>query len=198
MRYEEKDVLDLFTVPITDVLSQLDWSDRHDGKIFYSPFRNESKPSIHISLVWSWDWRRRLCPGSCETLAGLYSQGGNELSGWHKGRIGSTCLRRNALCLTPDTPKKEWTKDRSHHSPKKYSFTLLITQIHAMLSCRGYNSLSVSVDRRSWQVLHLRRITRFNRGGREVNAHPRFTDGTVLSLAVTRWLMQDENHSSSG
>lgn len=40
--------------------------------------------------------------------------------------------------------------------------------------------------------------TRFYRGGREVNAHPRFTDGTVLSLAVARWLMQDENHSSSG
>ena len=39
--------------------------------------------------------------------------------------------------------------------------------------------------------------TRFYRGGREVNAHPRFTDGTVLSLAVARWLMQDENHSSS-
>ena len=40
--------------------------------------------------------------------------------------------------------------------------------------------------------------TRFYRGGREINAHPRFTDGTVLSLAVARWLMQDETHSSSG
>ena len=40
--------------------------------------------------------------------------------------------------------------------------------------------------------------TRFYRGGREVNAHPRFTDGTVLSLAVARWLMQDEARSSSG
>ena len=40
--------------------------------------------------------------------------------------------------------------------------------------------------------------TRFYRGGREVNSHPRFTDGTVLSLAVARWLMQDDSHSSSG
>lgn len=40
--------------------------------------------------------------------------------------------------------------------------------------------------------------TRFYRGGREVNAHPRFTDGTVLSLAVARWLMQDDKRSSSG
>ena len=40
--------------------------------------------------------------------------------------------------------------------------------------------------------------TRFYRGGREVNVHPRFTDGTVLSLAVARWLMQDEARSSSG
>ena len=40
--------------------------------------------------------------------------------------------------------------------------------------------------------------TRFYRGGREVNSHPRFTDGTVLSLAVARWLMQDDSRSSSG
>ena len=40
--------------------------------------------------------------------------------------------------------------------------------------------------------------TRFYRGGREVNSHPRFTDGTVLSLAVARWLMQDDARSSSG
>ena len=39
--------------------------------------------------------------------------------------------------------------------------------------------------------------TRFYRGGREINAHPHFTDGTVLSLAVARWLMQDDKHSSS-
>ena len=39
--------------------------------------------------------------------------------------------------------------------------------------------------------------TRFYRGGREINAHPHFTDGTVLSLAVARWLMQDDKRSSS-
>ena len=39
--------------------------------------------------------------------------------------------------------------------------------------------------------------TRFYRGGREINAHPHFTDGTVLSLAVARWLMQDDRRSSS-
>ena len=39
--------------------------------------------------------------------------------------------------------------------------------------------------------------TRFYRGGRVINAHPHFTDGTVLSLAVARWLMQDDKRSSS-
>ncbi len=39
--------------------------------------------------------------------------------------------------------------------------------------------------------------SRIYRGGREVNVHPRFTDGTVLALAVARWLMQDEGRSSS-
>ena len=39
--------------------------------------------------------------------------------------------------------------------------------------------------------------TRFYRGGREINAHPHFTDGTVLPLAVARWLMQDDRRSSS-
>ena len=37
--------------------------------------------------------------------------------------------------------------------------------------------------------------TRVYRGGREVNVHPHFTDGTVLSLAVARWIMQDESRS---
>lgn len=45
MRYEERDAIDLFTVPITDVLSLLGYSDRHVGDMFFSPFRNESKPS---------------------------------------------------------------------------------------------------------------------------------------------------------
>ena len=36
---------------------------------------------------------------------------------------------------------------------------------------------------------------RVYRGGREVNVHPHFTDGTVLSLAVARWIMQDESRS---
>ena len=37
--------------------------------------------------------------------------------------------------------------------------------------------------------------TRVYRSGREVNVHPHFTDGTVLSLAVARWIMQDESRS---
>lgn len=37
--------------------------------------------------------------------------------------------------------------------------------------------------------------TRVYRGGREMNVHPHFTDGTVLSLAVARWIMQDESRS---
>ena len=37
--------------------------------------------------------------------------------------------------------------------------------------------------------------TRVYCGGREVNVHPHFTDGTVLSLAVARWIMQDESRS---
>lgn len=49
IRYEERDVLDLFTVPIADVLTLLGYSDRHEGEMFYSPFRNESKPSFHIN-----------------------------------------------------------------------------------------------------------------------------------------------------
>lgn len=49
MRYEERDTIDLFTVPITDVLSLLGYSDRHVGDMFFSPFRNESKPSFHIN-----------------------------------------------------------------------------------------------------------------------------------------------------
>lgn len=33
--------------------------------------------------------------------------------------------------------------------------------------------------------------------GREVSYHPRFTDETVMTLAVARWLMQDDTRSSS-
>jgi ADP-ribosylglycohydrolase len=33
--------------------------------------------------------------------------------------------------------------------------------------------------------------------GREVSYHPKFTDDTVMTLAVARWLMQDPSRSSS-
>ena len=34
-------------------------------------------------------------------------------------------------------------------------------------------------------------------GGREVNVHPHYTDDTVMTLAVARWLMQGEERTSS-
>ena len=49
MRYDYKDAIELFTVPIVDVLSLLGYSDKHRGDMFYSPFRNEAVPSFHIN-----------------------------------------------------------------------------------------------------------------------------------------------------
>lgn len=49
MRYRNPDIIELFTVPVADILSHLGYSDRHHGDMFYSPFRNEASPSFHIN-----------------------------------------------------------------------------------------------------------------------------------------------------
>ena len=49
MRYRNPDIIELFTVPVADILSHLGYSDRHHGDRFYSPFRNEVSPSFHIN-----------------------------------------------------------------------------------------------------------------------------------------------------
>ena len=49
MRYRNPDIIELFTVPVADILSHLGYSDRHQGNMFYSPFRNEVSPSFHIN-----------------------------------------------------------------------------------------------------------------------------------------------------
>ena len=49
MRYRNPDIIELFTVPVADILSHLGYSDRHHGDMFYSPFRNEVSPSFHIN-----------------------------------------------------------------------------------------------------------------------------------------------------
>ena len=49
MRYRNPDIIELFTVPVADILSHLGYSDRHQGDMFYSPFRNEVSPSFHIN-----------------------------------------------------------------------------------------------------------------------------------------------------
>ena len=49
MRYRNPDIIELFTVPVADILSHLGYSNRHHGDMFYSPFRNEVSPSFHIN-----------------------------------------------------------------------------------------------------------------------------------------------------
>ena len=49
MRYSNPDIIELFTVPVADILSHLGYSDRHQGDMFYSPFRKEVSPSFHIN-----------------------------------------------------------------------------------------------------------------------------------------------------
>lgn len=49
MRYRNPDIIELFTVPVADILSHLGYSDRHQGDMYYSPFRNEVSPSFHIN-----------------------------------------------------------------------------------------------------------------------------------------------------
>ena len=49
MRYRNPDIIELFTVPVADILSHLGYSDRHQGDMFYFPFRNEVSPSFHIN-----------------------------------------------------------------------------------------------------------------------------------------------------
>ena len=49
MRQRYADVTELFTVPVVDVLSHLGYSDRHQGNMYFSPFRNEVSPSFHIN-----------------------------------------------------------------------------------------------------------------------------------------------------
>lgn len=49
MRYRNPDIIELFTVPVADILSHFGYSDRHQGDMFYSPFRNEVSPSFHIN-----------------------------------------------------------------------------------------------------------------------------------------------------
>ena len=49
MRYRNPDIIELFTVPVADILSHLGHSDKHQGDMYYSPFRNEVSPSFHIN-----------------------------------------------------------------------------------------------------------------------------------------------------
>lgn len=49
MRDRYTDILELFTVPVADILSHLGHSDKHQGDMYYSPFRNEVSPSFHIN-----------------------------------------------------------------------------------------------------------------------------------------------------
>ena len=49
MRDRYTDILELFTVPVADILSHLGNSDKHQGDMYYSPFRNEVSPSFHIN-----------------------------------------------------------------------------------------------------------------------------------------------------
>ena len=49
MRRGYTDVTELFTVPVADILSHLGYSDRHQGNMYFSPFRNELSPSFHIN-----------------------------------------------------------------------------------------------------------------------------------------------------
>ena len=49
MRNRYTDILELFTVPVADILSHLGNSDKHQGDMYYSPFRNEVSPSFHIN-----------------------------------------------------------------------------------------------------------------------------------------------------
>ena len=51
-----------------------------------------------------------------------------------------------------------------------------------------------NTDDRYFELCH---STRGWYHGREVSYHPKFTDDTVMTLAVARWLMQDPTHSSS-
>lgn len=51
-----------------------------------------------------------------------------------------------------------------------------------------------NTDDRYFELCH---STRGWYRGREVSYHPKFTDDTVMTLAVARWLMQDSSHSSS-
>lgn len=49
MRDRYTDILELFKVPVADILSHLGHSDKHKGDMYYSPFRNEVSPSFHIN-----------------------------------------------------------------------------------------------------------------------------------------------------
>lgn len=49
MRDRYTDILELFTVPVADILLHLGHSDKHQGDMYYSPFRNEVSPSFHIN-----------------------------------------------------------------------------------------------------------------------------------------------------
>lgn len=48
-RYDDTDVPVLLTVPIADVMVHLGYSDRHQGEMYFSPFRQEKIPSFHIN-----------------------------------------------------------------------------------------------------------------------------------------------------
>ena len=49
MRDRYTDILELFKVPVADILSHLGHNDKHKGDMYYSPFRNEVSPSFHIN-----------------------------------------------------------------------------------------------------------------------------------------------------
>lgn len=42
-------IIELFTVPVVEILLHLGYSDKHQGNMYYSPFRNELSPSFHVN-----------------------------------------------------------------------------------------------------------------------------------------------------
>ena len=48
-RQRYTNIIELFTVPVVEILLHLGYSDKHQGNMYYSPFRNELSPSFHVN-----------------------------------------------------------------------------------------------------------------------------------------------------
>ena len=48
-RQRYTNIIELFTVPVVEILLHLGYSDKHQGNMYYSPFRNELCPSFHVN-----------------------------------------------------------------------------------------------------------------------------------------------------